>query len=248
MEVFIILCVFAVAIVFVVFLVKKQKEAKQASAEAVETKMQETGFQISKKVPLLDGIELFIDDTNKKWLIKRSAVDSNPTIYSYSDLIEFEITQNGGSIAKGVTKGKVSGHTGRAVVGGILFGPIGAVAGAAGKRKISSTTTTITSETCTSLQVRIRVADLGSPEIVIPFIKSEVKTDSFIYKSCISLAKNLAATLAYVQSGKSEAELEKEAVQGISTPDELQKFYNLKEAGVITEEEFEAKKKQLLGL
>lgn len=35
---------------------------------------------------------------------------------------------------------------------------------------------------------------------------------------------------------------------GISASDEISKFYNLKEKGIITEEEFESKKKQLLNL
>ena len=37
-------------------------------------------------------------------------------------------------------------------------------------------------------------------------------------------------------------------IQPISTADEIKKFKDLLDAGIITQEEFDAKKKQLLGL
>lgn len=242
-----IICI--VVAIFCFFILVKQREAKQKSNEATEQTMKKENFQISKTVPLLDGKELYLDDVNKKWILKTSRIDTNPKVYSYDDLLEFEITQNGGSIAKGVTKGKTSGKTGSAIIGGVLFGPIGAIVGASGKRSNQSTTVTRTVETCTSLQVHIRVADLNQPEITFSFLHSEVPVTSSSYTDALYLARNLAATLAYIQSGKSIEVLEKQTeVRSDSPSDELKKFFDLKEAGIITEEEFEAKKKQILGL
>ena len=49
---------------------------------------------------------------------------------------------------------------------------------------------------------------------------------------------------------KTAKEAEKQPVvqQAVSTADELKKFKELLDMGVITQEEFDAKKKQLLGL
>lgn len=238
-----------VVVIFCFFILIKQREAQQKSNEATEQLIKKEDFQISKTVQLLDGKELYLDDINKKWLLKTSRIDTRPKIYSYDDLLEFEITQDGGSIAKGVTKGKTSGKTGRAIIGGVLFGPIGAIVGASGKKTSKSTTVTKTVETCTSLQVHIRVADINQPEITFSFIHSEVPVTSSLYTNALYLARNLAATLAYIQSGKSIEVIEKQVEAHSDSPsDELKNFFDLKEAGIITEEEFEAKKKQLLGL
>lgn len=45
----------------------------------------------------------------------------NPKIYKYSDIVDYELLEDGESITKG--------GLGRAVVGGALFGGVGAVVG-----------------------------------------------------------------------------------------------------------------------
>lgn len=57
-------------------------------------------------------------------------------------------------------------------------------------------------------------------------------------------AKNMQRFVAEHATGK----LPKANPTGISTADELEKFAKLRDSGVITKQEFEAKKKQLLGL
>lgn len=252
------LIVFIVAAVGVMILavmaMKKQAEAKEESEKALET-IFDSGFVVSKKLPFgADGSILYVDDQNKKWCLLKSKLDTNPQVYDFSDLFEFEILEDGGSIAKGTTKGKVSGKTGGAIVGGLLFGPVGAVIGSAGKRKIKSKTTTVTKNTCTNLQVRIVLKDLQASPMIFSFISSEVTTDSFSYRVNIENARNLATTLAYIQSGKKDEELMQEQLETEKNNDSnnsvenLEKLFELKEKGVISEEEFEAKKKQILGL
>jgi len=52
----------------------------------------------------------------------------------------------------------------------------------------------------------------------------------------------------YVESRILEISKSKDKPQELSSADEIMKFKNLLDQGVITQEEFEAKKKQLLGL
>ncbi len=210
------------------------KQAEEATKK-LESKLNEWGFVTSKVVSNGSGMSLYVDDKNKKWFIQTSEIDVNPYFFNYDELIEFEVYEDGNSIAKG--------RAGSAVVGGILFGTIGAVAGGARQRAIKNT--------CTTLQVRIRVKNLTIPEIIVPFIKTETQKDSFVYKTMFNLARNFAATLAYIENGKEidfadTDESEKDNTN--SSAGELEKYFELKEKGIITEEEFNEKKKQLLNL
>ena len=238
-----------ILVLFVAMIRYESKKSIEAS-QKLSDKLAEIDFTISKQADVL-----YVDDIKKQWFIQRGNFNGIlPKICNYSDLIEFEVLEDGGSIAKGTTKGKVSGKTGSAIVGGLLFGPVGAVIGASGKRKTSSKTTTVTKNTCTSLSVNITVNDLQSPRIGISLITSEVGKETAIYYNAISSAKNIAATLAYIQSGKKEEELMKAQLEdeksnnSKGSVEDLEKLYDLKEKGIITEEEFEVKKKQILGL
>ena len=77
------------------------------------------------------------------------------------------------------------------------------------------------------------------------FITTSVKKNSFIYKTEFDLAQKCLSTLQVITNGPTENI--KESSTG-SDADEILKFKNLLDQGIINEEEFEAKKKQLLGL
>lgn len=179
----ILIIIVALCIFMAVNLLKKQKKAKNE----IEEKIKAEGFIISKKIQTSNS-RLYVDDVNKKWFVQDNRYNSNPKFMKFSDLLEFEIYEDGNSIAKG--------KTGRALVGGVLFGVVGAVAGSAGKKEIKNT--------CSALQVRIRVNDLQCPEITMPIIMSETKKDTPYYRLSLEQAKQIAATLAYIQNGKKD--------------------------------------------
>lgn len=54
--------------------------------------------------------------------------------------------------------------------------------------------------------------------------------------------------VAYIQNKIKEAKQPKSAATAVSAADEMMKFKSLLDMGVITQEEFDAKKKQLLGM
>jgi hypothetical protein len=62
----------------------------------------------------------------------------------------------------------------------------------------------------------------------------------------MEVKKKLAPALSKVQQGKA-VPVASQPMAGLPT-DELEKLAELKEKGILTEEEFAAKKKQLLGL
>jgi hypothetical protein len=168
------------------------------------------------------------DDTQKKWLVSRS---KNPKIYNYSDIVDFELLEDGESISKG--------GLGRAVAGGVLFGGVGAIVGGVTGGKKSKAI-------CKSLRIKITINDIKNPTVYLDFIKIDTKKDGFIYKNIYKVAQECLSTLQLICNSQEAPEIN--ATPQISSADEILKYKNLLDNGIITKEEFEAKKKQLLGL
>lgn len=124
---------------------------------------------------------------------------------------------------------------------------------------------------CSSMKLLIRLKDTYTDTLEIVFLQSEVRTKDILYRSMHSFAISCIDMLEEILHGdEPEAEGKKqtpsgpeadlaqalsgpEALQGeriasISPADEIRKFKELMDDGIITPEEFEAKKKQLLNL
>ena len=183
------------------------------------------------------GSYIKFDEKSRKWFVPDGTFGGikNPIIYSFDDIIAFELLEDGNSITKG--------GMGRAIAGGLLFGGVGAiVGGSTGKRKTKST--------CTKLQIKITVNNMNTPAVYINLIAGETKTDSFIYKTAYTSAQNILSVLQVIcENKKSTCETAPESVATPSSAvDEIMKYKTLLDQGIITQEEFDAKKKQLLGL
>lgn len=188
-------------------------------------------FNATKKI----GTHMEIDEDQKKWLIPDGMFGGkkNPNIYNFNDIADFELLEDGESIAKG--------GLGRAVAGGILFGGVGAiVGGVTGGKKSKSI--------CTSLKIKITLNNISKPVVYIDFIKASTKKDSIIYKSMFKSAQECLSVLQLISNNGQEVPQENNATSAISEADEILKFKNLLDNGIITQDEFDAKKKQLLGL
>lgn len=94
------------------------------------------------------------------------------TVYQYEDIVDFELLEDGTSVVKG--------GLGRAVVGGFMFGGVGAVVGGitAGKRA---------HQKCTNLCIKITVSSMVSPVVYISLISTETAKDSGTYKRHIRM-------------------------------------------------------------
>ncbi len=161
--------------------VQRVKESKVKSLTP-EEQLTQQDFIISKHLKLGIHNHFYVDDKTKKFAVTIGR-KGKIRIYNYDDLGAFELNEDGNSIVKG--KGLAT------AVGGLTFGLVGALVGSSGKRKNQNT--------CNTLLVRMMVNDLDSPEIVIPFIVTEIKKSSYIYTNAISEAKNLIATLNYIE-------------------------------------------------
>lgn len=180
-------------------------------------------FSPTKKI----GSYLQIDDTHK-------AFKAGGSIFEFSNLLNFELLEDGETITKG--------GLGRAVAGGLMFGGVGAIVGGVTGGKKSK-------GVCNSMRLKITLRNCHCSMVYIPFIMTETKTKSFVYKAAQSSAQECLSALQIISDSYQSELGEQTANQsGVSAADEIVKFKQLLDAGVITQEEFDTKKQQLLGL
>jgi len=201
-------------------------EAKEANNDEINS------FVPTKKIaPFVE-----FDDNRKKWLILSAVLGKRDKskVYNYSDIVDFELLEDGESVTQG--------GLGRALVGGVLFGGAGAVVGGVtGKRK--------NKEVCNSLKVKVTLRDINNPVVYISFLSAATKKDSFTYKTFYNSAHECLSVLQLICDTQ-EAPVNNNGNNSVagSVADEIKKFKNLLDEGILTQDEFDAKKKELLSL
>lgn len=187
------------------------------------------------------GDYIKIDDRHKWWYTAHGKPSN--IVFKFSDIVDFDIAENGHTVAETKTKG--GSGVGRAVVGGALFGPAGAVVGATTKKKKSTTTE---KQLLDSMYVRILLdnKEFTSVTIEITHPYNNIGIGSDGHDRMRSDAEEIIARLRKM---KLDSSINEESADiSLSVADEILKFKQLFDMGVITQEEFEAKKKQLLTL
>jgi hypothetical protein len=79
------------------------------------------------------------------------------------------------------------------------------------------------------------------------FINKQTLTSSLEYKKAIEDAKNIVSAITGMFNTVKGNEFIPPSLE-VSTTDELRKYKSLLDEGIITQDDFDAKKKQLMGL
>lgn len=179
------------------------------------------------------------DDTHRTMLLIKepsvSRIPSNYTLVPYGDVIDFELLEDGTSV--------VSGGLGRSVVGGILFGPTGAiVGGVTGKKKGK--------DVCNLLQIKVTTSNQISPAVFSKLIAAETKKKGFVYRTAYQSAQKIISKLQsiVVEMESISIEAETNSVIPVDPVNEIRRYKELLDDGLLTQAEFDAKKRQLLGI
>jgi hypothetical protein len=177
---------------------------------------------------------ILIDNQNKKFIYQRGKTYSKT--YNFSDLINYEVYENG--------KSQVKGRAGSALIGGAFFGLGGLIVGSSMSRNIN--------EKCNQLKLIIRVNDITCPQIVITYVDNvDWDKRGYTYRAMKENLQSICSTLEFILNAKSVEGnvVQAETNNGVkSKKEQLQELKEMLEEGLITQEEFEQKKKQILGL
>ena len=194
-------------------------------ATIVELCAKKTSFRKLFKYTKSVGEYIKIDEQNKIFKLERDFFD-------YSNLLSFELLENGEVITKG--------GLGRAVVGGLLLNGVGAIVGAVTGGKKSS-------GICMSMKIRLTLKNTNYDTVYIDLIAKKTKKKSRKYKNAQSDAQECISALEIITDiNQTEQQNLVTERSSTSVADEIAKFKNLLDTGAISELEFKTKKKQLL--
>ena len=225
--------------------VESVQDRRRREMESVFSSAKQSGFIFSKKVVNVSNTAcLALDSTHEKFLVKD---ESFWRVLSYKQLISYDLCKDGSSVITGDASG--------AIVGGLLFGTVGAIAGAAGSSKSVN-------NYCSDMYISI--VDNTANRYKIPLIKEPVLESSLDYKVAIERAREMISILSVIDnSNKNQSLAEpsnqfRSATPALSTRNSsslndtnfeaIKKYKELLEMGIITQAEFDAKKAELLGI
>lgn len=176
---------------------------------------------------------LYVDTSREKWAIpdvmpdKTYAVTAYTKIYNFDDIVSYSLLEDN----KTITKGGAS--IGKAVVGGVLFGGVGAIIGGTSGNRTSESI-------CKSLSIKITLRNSTDNCIYIDFVKNGNTMRRSDPQEVLSLLDIIT------KAPNPKPEVSKTKIKQSSAADEIKKYKELLDIGAITQSEYDEKKKQLL--
>ncbi|MBS9775836.1 MAG: SHOCT domain-containing protein [Fusobacterium sp.] len=216
----------------------KEEEEKRKEEEKIKKKKEEEikKFKITKVVEGFDKkILVAFDNESKKIMIYKyiSRKEIEKYIYSYYDIVKC-------SFREGPVEVKNNNNTGDILLGAAAFGTKGAVLG-------SMMGSNVQKKTITNMYVRIVLKISG--ELKYDFINI-INFKTTVGSSSYNIGKNTGEKIIDILEDiiKEQKKESKQINSSLSIPDEILKYKTLLEQRIITQEEFDKKKKELLNL
>lgn len=166
------------------------------------------------------GKILFDDKLQQLWNITKPTQKIN-----YCDIVDYKLIDDTNVVSEN--------GLGRAIVGGALFGTIGAILGG-----LATNSSTV----CNQLSLKLTVRGEFEPAIYINFLDTSTESGSLRHKYIIETIQSCISKLDLIIA---EHKILSNTPK-ISVADEILKFKKLLDDGIITQDEFSAKKKILL--
>ncbi len=228
--------------------VETVQEKRRRDMNEMVTSVRKTGFVFSKIVYNTTNTAcLALDSTHEKFLVKD---ESSYNVLTYNQMVSYELCKDGSSI--------ITGNASGALVGGLLFGTVGAVAGAAGSPKDVS-------KYCSEMYISI--VDNNARRYRLYLITEQVLESSADYKVAIERAREMLSILSVIEANNAKSREKttpsaridptEKLISHSSTDntnrennkskiEELKELKELLESNLITKSEFEDLKKELL--
>ena len=152
-----------------------EKKQKAAADKKKEDKLARIKHSASKCV----GDYLYVDEPNQLWCVPTVSTKQ----YAFSDLLDFDIVENGDVVWGGSLLGTAVG----AMAGGIT----GALMGATASKP---------NAICESLSIKLSVNSIDNPIIYIKLITSQTNKDWPDYKKAAAIAEEICGVLAVIKA------------------------------------------------
>ena len=215
--------------------------------KAMEEKLKSLpDFSPTQKIMSNNGDTGLAIDENRKTivLINNNLSGVNLKLITYRDALSSEIFVDGETITKTARGSQLGG----ALIGGLALGGVGAIIGGlSGKTK--------SSEKVKRVDLRIIINDTKQPLHDINFMDIEGKKDGIIYKAAMEQARHWHGLIDVLiktadnedkRQERSEVSSSAENSSQASLADELAKLSDLRDKGVLSDEEFATQKQKLL--
>lgn len=196
---------------------KKQKKLKESRLQK-EREMLRQGY---KKI----YNDFFINDKEHKLNIL-------DRVYGFSQILDCELVEDGTSISNTIGNSKIKSS-----------------------RKMKTNYTTIQTNLCTTLFINITTTDMNNPRIIFNLKdKGGISKSSKKYKEAVNNAQNIISLLKIIIAKNNEKYVETGIITKVehryvteeNASMQIEKLAQLYKDGVLTEYEFEIKKKELL--
>lgn len=170
--------------------------------------------------------------THSKRNIANTPLDkSKCLVLDYKQIIGAEVIENDTTITAG--KGAIA----NAVIGAAIAGKKGAAAGVATKVRVPG---------CHNLAIKLTVKGFSEPAIFINFINSAVEKNTQEFKAIFANMQTILSQFQKIINYNQSAKPVRKDSSVKDPTDEIRKYKALLDDGIITNEEFELKKNELL--
>lgn len=211
------------------FLAETVESTKKKIAKEIENNLRKENAELFRTLEIskVIGETISVDEQKKKWYTDIWYVNEEipfPVVRDFSDIEEI-YTVNGDKVVSSTGSSKKKRGVARAIVGGAIAGGAGAVVGTLTSKSVSS------AESIERQTVYINILLKNEQEPISILCSSETVADS-MYRELVSCFG-----------------LENKGIPMSQSPaSQLREFKGLLDDGIISREEFDEKKKQLLDL
>jgi len=232
---------------------KKQREEKERLQRLLVSETEVTGYTPSK---IISGL-ISVDYQNQKW---RPEFFENCKTFGFDEIAKFELIQN--DVVTSSTTTTTQGGISRALAGGLIAGDVGALVGASTARTRSNT---VSKKDITSRIIRISLTNQEINHIIINVPIKMTKHSALIGNYLDNYETDMVVVGAESYKLTSEQAAQEiisllESITEIAVRkfnsencannaiEEIKKYKELLDSGIITEEEFTKKKQQLMNI
>ena len=212
----------------------------------INEKLEVLGLEIKPSTTTLKAFNKYAfitDDVNKFFTI---VTPDKIHVHRYSDIVSISYEENGSDV--------FNKSLGGAVVGGLLFGGVGAIVGgntakATQNKEIIVMSIKILLKSTSDSTIILNIFEVGKDGFVL---KTKKAADRMYYEGLmkeVAGIKDIFSIIIDIVDKDIEQQKSIPTMQQTSTTsiaDELTKLAKLKEQGLLTEEEFDAQKKKIL--